>query len=126
MTRTTQVRPSLRRHPHLSHLSDLQPSTPVSPVSPAGDILSRLSADTTQVSDLISQNINIFLRNAIKGAGDFFFMCVMSWKLALMTVMGFPFIALVSKIYGDYYKVSSERLRHRVNAPNPPPLANRN
>uniref|UniRef100_A0A8C6MBG5 ATP-binding cassette, sub-family B (MDR/TAP), member 9 n=1 Tax=Nothobranchius furzeri TaxID=105023 RepID=A0A8C6MBG5_NOTFU len=41
-----------------------------------GDILSRLSADTTQ----------------------------MSWKLTLVTVMGFPFIALVSKVYGEYYK----------------------
>ncbi|XP_014866298.1 PREDICTED: ATP-binding cassette sub-family B member 9 isoform X2 [Poecilia mexicana] len=37
-----------------------------------GDILSRLSADTTQ--------------------------------LTLVTVMGFPFIALVSKLYGEYYK----------------------
>lgn len=70
-----------------------------------GDILSRLSADTTQVSDLISQNVNIFLRNAIKGAGDFIVMCGMSWRLSLVTIMGFPFIALVSKLYGDYYKV---------------------
>uniref|UniRef100_A0A671W307 ATP-binding cassette, sub-family B (MDR/TAP), member 9 n=1 Tax=Sparus aurata TaxID=8175 RepID=A0A671W307_SPAAU len=69
-----------------------------------GDILSRLSADTTQVSDLISQNVNIFLRNAIKGAGDFIVMCGMSWRLSLVTIMGFPFIALVSKLYGDYYK----------------------
>ncbi|XP_008415514.1 ABC-type oligopeptide transporter ABCB9 isoform X2 [Poecilia reticulata] len=37
-----------------------------------GDILSRLSADTTQ--------------------------------LTLVTMMGFPFIALVSKLYGEYYK----------------------
>lgn len=73
---------------------------------PAGDILSRLSADTTQMSDLISQNVNIFLRNLVKGTGDFVFMCAMSWKLALLTVTGFPFIAFVSKIYGDYYKVS--------------------
>ncbi|XP_017289460.1 ATP-binding cassette sub-family B member 9 isoform X1 [Kryptolebias marmoratus] len=69
-----------------------------------GDILSRLSADTTQVSDLISQNINVFLRSAIKGAGFFIFMFKMSWKLTLVTVMGFPFIALVSKLYGEYYK----------------------
>ncbi|XP_070821297.1 ABC-type oligopeptide transporter ABCB9 [Chaetodon trifascialis] len=69
-----------------------------------GDILSRLSADTTQVSDLISQNVNIFLRSAIKGTGHFIFMCAMSWKLTLVTVMGFPFIALVSKLYGKYYK----------------------
>ncbi|XP_073322957.1 ABC-type oligopeptide transporter ABCB9 [Pagrus major] len=69
-----------------------------------GDILSRLSSDTTQVSDLISQNVNIFLRNAVKGAGDFIVMCGMSWRLSLVTIMGFPFIALVSKLYGEYYK----------------------
>uniref|UniRef100_A0A096LVF9 ABC-type oligopeptide transporter ABCB9 n=1 Tax=Poecilia formosa TaxID=48698 RepID=A0A096LVF9_POEFO len=69
-----------------------------------GDILSRLSADTTQVSDLISQNVNVFLRSVIKGTGFIIFMFRMSWKLTLVTVMGFPFIALVSKLYGEYYK----------------------
>ncbi|XP_078480378.1 ABC-type oligopeptide transporter ABCB9 [Lampetra planeri] len=69
-----------------------------------GDIISRLSADTTQVSDLISQNVNVFLRSTIKGAGFFIFMFGMSWKLTLVTIMGFPFIALVSQLYGEYYK----------------------
>ncbi|XP_014916780.1 ATP-binding cassette sub-family B member 9-like isoform X1 [Poecilia latipinna] len=69
-----------------------------------GDILSRLSADTTQVSDLISQNVNVFLRSVIKGTGFIIFMFRMSWKLTLVTMMGFPFIALVSKLYGEYYK----------------------
>ncbi|XP_041642402.1 ATP-binding cassette sub-family B member 9 [Cheilinus undulatus] len=69
-----------------------------------GDIISRLSADTTQVSDLISQNVNIFMRSTIKGVGFFIFMFGMSWKLTLVTIMGFPFIALISNLYGDYYK----------------------
>ncbi|KAI4821079.1 hypothetical protein KUCAC02_029030, partial [Chaenocephalus aceratus] len=69
-----------------------------------GDIISRLSADTTQVSDLISNNINVFLRSIVKGVGFFIFMFGMSWKLTLVTIMGFPFIAVVSKLYGDYYK----------------------
>ncbi|KAA8592087.1 hypothetical protein FQN60_017542 [Etheostoma spectabile] len=69
-----------------------------------GDILSRLSADTTQVSDLLSLNINIFLRSTIKGIGVFIFMFGMSWKLTLVALMGFPFIAVVSKLYGNYYK----------------------
>lgn len=70
-----------------------------------GDIISRLSADTTQVSDLISNNINVFLRSIVKSVGFFIFMFGMSWKLTLVTIMGFPFIAVVSKLYGDYYKV---------------------
>ncbi|TNN42507.1 ATP-binding cassette sub-family B member 9 [Liparis tanakae] len=69
-----------------------------------GDIISRLSADTTQVSDLVSVNINVFMRSIIKGAGFSAFMLMMSWKLTLVAVMGLPFIGLASKFYGDYYK----------------------
>ncbi|XP_059192407.1 ATP-binding cassette sub-family B member 9 [Centropristis striata] len=69
-----------------------------------GDIISRLSADTTQVSDLVSQNINIFLRSIIKAIGFYIVMIGMCWKLTLVTTMGFPFIGVVSKVYGDYYK----------------------
>ncbi|KAM9393017.1 ABC-type oligopeptide transporter ABCB9 [Pholidichthys leucotaenia] len=76
-----------------------------------GDILSRLSADTTQVSDLISQNVNIFLRSVIKGVGFFIFMFHISWKLTLVTVMGFPFIGLVSKLYGEYYKKLTKQVQ---------------
>uniref|UniRef100_A0A7N6BKH8 ABC-type oligopeptide transporter ABCB9 n=1 Tax=Anabas testudineus TaxID=64144 RepID=A0A7N6BKH8_ANATE len=69
-----------------------------------GDILSRLSADTTQMSDLISENVNIFLTSTIKGAGLFIFMFRISWKLTMVFIMGFPVIALISKLYGEYYK----------------------
>ncbi|XP_008292853.1 ABC-type oligopeptide transporter ABCB9 [Stegastes partitus] len=76
-----------------------------------GDIISRLSADTTQVSDLISVNVNIFLRSVIKGIGFFIFMFGMSWKLTMVAVMGFPFIALVSRLYGEYYKKLSKEVQ---------------
>ncbi|KAI7812512.1 ATP-binding cassette sub-family B member 9 [Triplophysa rosa] len=69
-----------------------------------GDITSRLTSDTTQVSDLISQNVNLFLRSFVKGMGMFIFMFGMSWKLSLVTLMGFPYIGVVSKLYGEYYK----------------------
>lgn len=79
------------------------------PPPPPGDIISRLSADTTQVSDLISQNVNIFLRSCIKAVGHFVFMWGISWRLTLVAVMGFPFVGLVSQLYGDYYKVGQGR-----------------
>ncbi|KAK2911287.1 hypothetical protein Q8A67_003420 [Cirrhinus molitorella] len=69
-----------------------------------GDITSRLTSDTTQVSDLISQNVNLFLRSFVKAVGIFIFMFGMSWKLSVVTIMGFPYIAVVSKVYGEYYK----------------------
>lgn len=57
------------------------------------------------VSDLVSQNINIFLRNAVKVTGVVVFMFSLSWQLSLVTFMGFPIIMMVSDIYGKYYKV---------------------
>ncbi|KAL0979181.1 hypothetical protein UPYG_G00181820 [Umbra pygmaea] len=69
-----------------------------------GNITSRLTSDTTQVSDLISLNVNLFLRSMVKAIGYFIFMFSMSWKLTLVTIMGFPFIAVISKVYGEYYK----------------------
>lgn len=59
------------------------------------------------VSDLVSQNINVFLRNMVKVTGVVVFMFSLSWQLSLVTFMGFPIIMMVSDIYGKYYKVSS-------------------
>lgn len=61
------------------------------------------------VSDLVSQNINIFLRNTVKVTGVVVFMFSLSWQLSLVTFMGFPIIMMVSNIYGKYYKVGGLR-----------------
>ncbi|KAK7933962.1 hypothetical protein WMY93_004858 [Mugilogobius chulae] len=79
-----------------------------------GDVLSRLSADTTQVSDLVSQNLNILLRSAVKASGFCVFMFKMSWKLSVVSLLGFPFIGLVSQLYGNYYKVLSKQVQETL------------
>lgn len=68
-----------------------------------------MTSDTTMVSDLVSQNINIFLRNTVKVTGVVVFMFSLSWQLSLVTFMGFPIIMMVSNIYGKYYKVGATR-----------------
>ncbi|XP_068268571.1 ABC-type oligopeptide transporter ABCB9 isoform X2 [Nyctibius grandis] len=79
-----------------------------------GDVISRLTSDTTIVSDLVSQNINIFLRNMVKATGVIFFMFSLSWKLSLVTFMGFPIIMLVSDVYGKYYKKLSKDVQNAL------------
>ncbi|XP_067862440.1 ATP-binding cassette sub-family B member 9 [Heptranchias perlo] len=69
-----------------------------------GDITSRLTSDTTVVSNMISQNINIFSRNLVKSVGMCVFMFTLSWKLSVVTLLGFPVVVMVSKLYGKYYK----------------------
>ncbi|XP_048199027.1 ABC-type oligopeptide transporter ABCB9 isoform X2 [Perognathus longimembris pacificus] len=76
-----------------------------------GDLISRLTSDTTMVSDLVSQNINVFLRNTVKVTGVVVFMFSLSWQLSLVTFMGFPIIMMVSNIYGKYYKRLSKEVQ---------------
>ncbi|XP_006865440.1 PREDICTED: ATP-binding cassette sub-family B member 9 isoform X2 [Chrysochloris asiatica] len=76
-----------------------------------GDLISRLTSDTTMVSDLVSQNINIFLRNTVKVTGVVVFMFSLSWQLSLVTFMGFPIIMMVSNVYGKYYKRLSKEVQ---------------
>ncbi|XP_058547616.1 ABC-type oligopeptide transporter ABCB9 [Neofelis nebulosa] len=79
-----------------------------------GDLISRLTSDTTMVSDLVSQNINIFLRNTVKVTGVVVFMFSLSWQLSLVTFMGFPIIMMVSDIYGRYYKRLSKEVQNAL------------
>ncbi|XP_066465715.1 ABC-type oligopeptide transporter ABCB9 isoform X4 [Tiliqua scincoides] len=79
-----------------------------------GNIISRLTSDTTLVSDLVSQNINIFLRSTVKATGVIIFMFSLSWQLSLVTFMGFPIIMLVSNLYGKYYKKLSKEVQNAL------------
>ncbi|WAR01086.1 ABCB9-like protein [Mya arenaria] len=57
-----------------------------------GDITSRLTSDTTTMSDALALNVNIFLRNFIKAGGVVFFMMKLSWQLTIVTLIGLPLI----------------------------------
>ncbi|XP_072271896.1 ABC-type oligopeptide transporter ABCB9 [Pyxicephalus adspersus] len=76
-----------------------------------GDIISRLTSDTTIVSNVVSENVNVFLRNVVKSVGVIVFMFSLSWQLSLLTFLGFPIIMLVSRVYGKYYKKLSKEVQ---------------
>ncbi|XP_077966777.1 ABC-type oligopeptide transporter ABCB9-like isoform X2 [Styela clava] len=69
-----------------------------------GDMLSRLTSDTSTMSDMIGLNCNIFLRSVVKAVGTCVFMFSLSWRLTVVTFMGLPLVLGVSKLYGNYYK----------------------
>ena len=73
-----------------------------------GDVTSRLTSDTTKLSDQISLNMNIFLRSLARAIGSLIFMFKLSWKLSIVVLLGIPLIALITYYYGKYYKVTSE------------------
>ena len=71
----------------------------------SGDITSRLTSDTTTMSDTVGINCNIFLRNFIRAIGVSVFMFALSWRMSVVTFMGLPLVIGLSKMYGLYYKV---------------------
>lgn len=75
----------------------------------AGEITSRLSADTTTVSDQICLNLNVSLRSITQAAIVLVFMFQASWRLSIITFIIIPAIILITKLYGAYYRCACFR-----------------
>ncbi|GAX81286.1 hypothetical protein CEUSTIGMA_g8718.t1 [Chlamydomonas eustigma] len=76
-----------------------------------GDISSRLSSDTTAVSDQISLNINVMMRSITQALLVIVFMLAASWRLTTITFVLIPLVMTVSSVYGKYYQKLSKELR---------------
>jgi ATP-binding cassette subfamily B (MDR/TAP) protein 9 len=77
-------------------------------VTNIGDITSRLSADTTKMSDQISLNLNVLLRSIVEGILYLVLMVNLSWKLALLSFVSIPVMTAISNVYGGYYRKLSK------------------
>ncbi|KAF8073219.1 Abcb9 [Scenedesmus sp. PABB004] len=74
-----------------------------------GEISSRLSADTTTVSDSVSLNLNVLVRSATSAAMVLGFMFAASWRLTVVTFVLVPCVLLISKVYGAFYRRLSKK-----------------
>ncbi|XP_060069453.1 ABC-type oligopeptide transporter ABCB9-like [Ylistrum balloti] len=79
-----------------------------------GDITSRLTSDTTVMSDTVTLNINIFLRSLIQAVGVIVFMVKLSWRMSILSIIVLPLVFGVSKVYGKYYKRLSKQVQNRL------------
>lgn len=74
-----------------------------------GDLSSRLNNDCSTVSNALSLNINVALRNAVNVIGVLCFMLALSWPLTAVTLASLPPTLVVSKVYGRYFKTISKK-----------------
>lgn len=79
-----------------------------------GDILSRLTADVTIMSDTICLNANVFFRSLVKIAIQVYLMFACSWQLTVITFILIPVITVISDIYGQYYKLLQIAVQNRI------------
>lgn len=82
--------------------------------SSTGELVSRLSSDTTKVGDMVSLNINVFLRSFIAAGGSLVFMFSLSWRLTIVTFSILPATIVLSKVYGKWVQALSERAQTRM------------
>ncbi|GAB4860752.1 ABC transporter B member 26, chloroplastic [Ancistrocladus abbreviatus] len=75
---------------------------------PVGNLTSRLSADCQQLSNVISHNIHLILRNVLQGTGAFINLLMLSWPLALSSLAICFILSSISMFYGQYRKVAAK------------------
>ncbi|WAP68825.1 ABC transporter transmembrane domain-containing protein [Jiella pelagia] len=81
-----------------AHLTKLSPT--FYDTAQSGEIISRLSADTTQVKAAVGSTASLFLRNAILFLGALAMMVATSPALSLIVIAAIPFIVLPLVAFG--------------------------
>ena len=71
-----------------SHILSLEPA--FFDAARTGEVISRLTNDTTQLQQVIGYGLSMFVRNALMMAGATIMLFVTSWKLALFVLLGVP------------------------------------
>ncbi|XP_077051207.1 antigen peptide transporter 2a [Siphateles boraxobius] len=79
-----------------------------------GDITSRLSTDTTLMSQAVALNVNVLLRTLIKTLGMLYLMVSLSWKLTLLMLMETPLTGLLQNIYDTHYQRLSKEVQDSI------------
>ena len=73
-------------------------------VTPIGEVLSRLTADTTQIKDAFGSSASVALRNVVLLIGAVAMMVVTSLKLSGLVLLALPFIVLPLVIFGRWVR----------------------
>ena len=81
-----------------SHLLDLSPG--FYETQKTGEVVSRLTADTTQIKSAFSSTASIALRNLVMFAGAMIMMVVTSPKLSGLALLAIPLVVLPLVVYG--------------------------
>lgn len=93
------------RNDVFSHLSRLGPA--FFERSHSGEMMSRLTADTTQIKAAAGTALSQLLRNAIMLVGALIMMLVTSWELSLLVLVAIPAIVLPLMAYGKVVRKRS-------------------
>jgi ATP-binding cassette subfamily B protein len=81
-----------------------------------GEVITRLTADTTQIENVIGSSLSIALRNALLLVGGLVMLFTTSLKLSLLTVGGVPLVVAPIIIFGRRVRALARASQARVAA----------
>lgn len=73
--------------------------------APPGELNSRLSSDTSLMSQWLSLNANILLRSLVKVVGLYYFMLQVSPRLTFLSLLDLPLTIAAEKVYNPRHQV---------------------
>ncbi len=79
-----------------------------------GEVVSRLTNDTTLLQQVIGYGLSMFVRNGLMMAGAIVMMFITSWKLALLVLVGAPATLLPLLLLGRRVRRLSRASQDRV------------
>ena len=94
------------------HVLSLSPS--FFEVTRTGEVLSRLTADTTLIQTVVGSSASFALRNIVMAAGSFVMMLVTSIKLTALTFVGVPLVLAPIIVFGRKVRKLSRESQDRV------------
>ena len=78
-------------------------------VTPVGEVLSRLTADTTQIKEAFGSTASVALRNVVLLVGAVAMMVITSLKLSGLVLLALPFIVLPLVVFGRWVRRLSRK-----------------
>ncbi len=106
-----RVTADLRRRV-FDHLLNLPPSW--FEAGRTGDVISRLTSDTTQIESVIGSSVSVALRNLLLLIGGLAMLLATSWKLTLMVLAGVPLVVAPIVLFGRRVKKLARESQDRV------------
>ncbi|HEY9148240.1 MAG TPA: lipid A export permease/ATP-binding protein MsbA [Gammaproteobacteria bacterium] len=82
--------------------------------TPSGTLLSKLIYDVEQVATATTDSISILVRDSLTVVGLLGWMFILNWRLALVLLVGAPFIAQVINIINRRFRRYSTRIQDSV------------
>lgn len=78
------------------------------------EITSRITVDTTIIEQVVGTTVSVALRNIVLGIACIVILFVLSWKLALLMLMGIPFVVGPITLLGRKVRQISTRSQDRI------------